>query len=304
MSLCTARACSNPTQTMLCQDCLDGLVKDLRELGHGGTAKVRVHRVPTPGMKPDEQPTREIVDRRQGLLADLQDTVTRTDHIGPSGAGKVRGADVSSLEVNLAASRLADEARNTIGTWARDVWEVNRHLHLPSTHAEACEWLAGLERVLAVHPAAGELHDDIVSLAGRIRRMVDIKPDLTYLGICSGVLRDHEVCDWDLYAESDADWVKCPRCRELHDVSYRQTVMLKAMEAQLLPATELRTVLTRYMPQGVPSVNTIRSWAARGKLTKKPALPGSTQPRYRVGDVLDLIAKQEQDDQDKEGKAS
>lgn len=271
---------------MLCKDCLAQLVDALRELAYGTVQR----------RDDDTRPTDQL--RRQGLLADLQDTVTRLDHLGPAAGGKVRGkGDVTTVEFHVAASHLADQARSTISVWAREVWEANRHLHLPTNYVEACEWMASLVKVLTVHPSAGTIHDAITGLADRVRRMVDLAPDLTYLGVCSGQLTDGQLCDWDLYADRDDDAIiQCPRCKGLHDVRARKNRMIKAMQDQLLPATELRTVLTRYMPQGVPPIGTIHRWASIGKLTKKPPMPGDNRPRYRVGDVLDLIAKQQQDD--------
>lgn len=332
MSNCAARGCGKPTQTMLCKDCLAQLVDALRNLAYGGVQRradpiefeddLDEHSKRTGRKRPTD--SRVIIPeddngkqqlhraylpadqtRRQGLLADLQDTVTRLDHLGPAGGGKVRGrGDVTTVEFHVAASHLADKARSTISVWAREVWEANRHLHLPRTYVEACEWMAGLAKVLAVHPSAGAIHDAITGLAERVRRMVDLAPDLTYLGICSGVLRDGQLCDWDLYAEQDDTVVQCPRCGETHEVLDRKDRMIKAMQDQLLAATDLRTVLTRYMPQGVPPIGTIHRWASIGKLTKKPPLPGDNRPRYRVGDVLDLIAKQQQDDNRNRGNAS
>lgn len=290
MSLCTARRCSNPTQTMLCADDLLALVGALRELAHG-----TVDRRDQCDRASDNAP-------RQGLLDDLEDTITRTDNVGPAGV-KVRGADAVSIDFHPAASDLMAEARNTIGTWARDLHETNPHLHLPGTIVEACEWMAGLPGLLEMHPAAGEMCDGITALARTIRRMVDISADLTYLGICSARIGDTE-CEWDVFAEPDDTVVQCRKCGAAHEVSYRKGVMLKAMEDQLLNATDLRTALTRYMPQGVPAIGTLHRWASIGRLTKKPPLPGDSRPRYRIGDVLDLIAKQQQDGREEKGKAS
>lgn len=317
---CAVRGCGRPTQTELCKDCLGELVDALRELAYGGVQRradpiefedeLDEHGKRQPKDKrviiPEAQDGRQQLHRaylpadlarRQGLLADLQDTVTRTDHLAKVGGGKVRGrGEVTAVEFHVAASRLADQARSTISVWAREVWEANRHLHLPGTYVEACEWMAGLGKVLTVHPSAGPMTDAITALAARVRCMVDLRPDLTYIGVCSGQLSNGGQCEWDLYADQDEVWVKCPRCRELHDVRDRKERMIKAMQDQLLPATDLRMVLSRYMPAGAPSVNTIRSWAHRGRLSQRVPMPGTTQPRYRVGDVLDLIARQERDD--------
>lgn len=284
-ALCTARGCPHRTQTMLCAGCLAALVDALRALAHGAV------------IRRDKQDRPSDSTPRQGLLDDLQDTVTRTDNISPSGVGRVRGSDVASVEFHVAASHLADRVRNTVSTWARDVHESNPHLHLPSTHAAACAWLAGLPGILAMHPAAGDMYGDIVPLVDRVERMVDLRPDLTYLGICSARVGDAE-CDWDVFAERDDTVVQCrsKACGATHEVEYRKGVMLNAMQDQLLTAVDMRTALTRYMPQGVPSVNTIRSWANRKRLIQRSPLPGSDQPRYRVGDVLDLIARQDEDE--------
>lgn len=308
-ALCATQRCSRPTQTMLCGDHLDELVEALQELAH---AAVRRHTriefdndgnpIDKRVIVPEDDKGRlqrklayipADLARRPGLLEDLQDTVVRTDNTGPAGIGRV-SSDTTAVQYHEAASALADTARNTITTWARDLHEHNPHLHLPGTLIEACEWMAGLPQILAIHPAAGELHEAIVDLHKRIERMVDARPDLVYLGICSAPTGDGE-CTRDLYCERDADVVQCRECGEAWETYWRRQRMLAGMEEQLLTATNMRTVLSRYMPDGAPAASTIRWWASIGKLTRKPPHPDDPRqdPRYRVGDVLDLISEQD-----------
>lgn len=316
---------------MLCNGCKDELVDALLALADGGSVRVRVHidrrqtraklltarrllaeleKRQAVGEPVDEAvlarvreristltevgAQREITDHRQGLLADLEDTVTRRDNTGPSSIGRIQGRDSTHLEYHAAASRLRDHAHNIIGTWARDLHEINPHLKLPDTIIDAAEWLAHLPGLLAVHPAAGEMHGQITALTEQVRRMVDTRPARAYLGLC-GAQRGDRRCEWTLTAEQGAEIVQCPRCGTSWETARRRDRMLAAMEEQLLSATDMRLVLSRYLPDGVPPTGTIRRWASEGRLTKKPPHPGDWRqaPRYRVGDVLDLISLQE-----------
>lgn len=307
------QVCGSPAHARLCDMHRDELVDALRELGNS----VAVDEVaPAEWTRPEEsepdwarERARELAEKRgdrtgplsrelrsQGLYEDVVDTAYRLDNTGPTGVPVTTG-EVVEVTHHAKAAEVRDLARNTITTWARDLAERHPHLTLPTTVPAAAAWLATLIELLAQHEAAGEIYRDIIGLPGRIRRVVQ-PPDLTYLGICSANVGG-EPCPNDVFADrdSDLDMTQCRRCWTWHDIATRRERMLRAMEDQLLTATDMRTVLTRYMPSGVPPASTIRWWASIGKLNQKPPHPDKPRAmRYRVGDVLDLVARQEREE--------
>lgn len=280
-ALCTI--CGRPSDTYLCGEHVDELADALRQIGNSSRDE------PSGGIP-------AVVVERQGLYEDLLDCCWRLTRTGASRVPTSRGGEAPLPLANSRATRLRDHVANVISTWARDVAE--RHGHdLPITIPAAATWLACYVDLVATHPAADECWHDIVPLPGRIRAAVDRRADMTYLGICSANIGGTS-CPHDVYADTDHTLAQCLRCGTWHDIAHRRDVMLRAMEDQLLPVEDMRTVLTRYMPAGAPAASTMRKWAASGRLTQKPAHPSRPKAkRYRVGDVLDVIATQERHEQ-------
>lgn len=126
----------------------------------------------------------------------------------------------------------------------------------------------------------------------RTCRAVDLHEPRLYLGICSVVTEGIE-CRADVYARKHQTTAWCPGCHTEHDVAYRRSVLLTALENHMGSSAYVSKIVTGL---GVKvSDSTIRMWVARKKLRPHhygpPRYPGGEpQPQYRVGDVVAVAA--------------
>lgn len=255
--------CGRPTGDMLCRRCLSELLDALRELvtdGNGG----------------------------RGLIAELSLTHARQHNMTTS-PGIGTPSATQPLPYHEAASQVGLALANTVTTWARSVHEYNPHLLPPAgSTAAAAAWMAGLPNVLALHPAADELHADMLTLVARVRRVIDRPPDRIYAGPCEQATGDG-LCPTQLYARPGARTVRCWRCRSEHDVADRREWMIRyAADLRVTATIALgwcRLLLDHDIPQG-----TWRSWVSRGRITAH-GTDRRGRPVYRFGDVRDLALR-------------
>lgn len=164
-------------------------------------------------------------------------------------------------------------------------------------------WLGIHEQEVRRHEAVGELWQEIHDLAEQARHITDRRPDRRYLGVCSahidtldgggdahpGVPPQPVYCDADLYVTNDlASTVDCRQCGTRHHVEHRRAVLLDAVGDQLATAAEISKAIAEYDGREV-TVERIRQWYSRGKIAQHPPRKGERWPRYRVGDVRDIL---------------
>jgi hypothetical protein len=265
-TLCSVVSCGRPTQDMLCSLCLKDLTGALHLLVHDG-ADVKGN-------------------RRPGLLEELQVTVTRQDQL-VSPMDKTSASAESALAFHAAASEVSWVADNTVTTWARDMAETYPHLSLTATTTvQAAEWLANLPSLLAVHPAASEILNEVTSLVIRIKQIIDIAAPRFFVGQC-GHSDEHGTCTVELYAREDKNSVHCPQCQTEYSVDERRLMMLAVLNDQLATAVEIAPAMQRLTGREA-KVDTIRSWKHNKKLFPH-GHTASGQPLYRIGDVIELL---------------
>jgi hypothetical protein len=268
----------------------------------------------------------DLTELAESLLHDLDRVLAGATRSGSSPIGIVVRAE-RGLGFNEAAGDLLRELHNTLGGWVRVLFEDNfqtpelvcslcfveqRHhaegpadrprywyvLNAPMVRddtADFARWLDEHEREIRRHEAVGELWQGVHDLAEEARRITrPAREPKVYLGVCSVhiVEADGEriYCDAELYAPAGWQGIRCPGCGTMHAISQRREVMLSAVAEQLLTAVECSRALTA-MTGAEVSVNTIRSWAHRGKLDQHDPREGETSPRYRVGDVEALVVQ-------------
>lgn len=326
MSECAARRCGQQAQAVICTDCRDDLVDNLLDFGSGYPERMgrlewrkvdgKVEPVDKRVVIPEDDKGRprrseayipaDLV-ARAGLYADLVDTLTRLDHTGSHSIGKVSGESESAVPYQAAASTLLHTVDNTITTWARDFAETYKHVTLTArSTVEAAEWLALFPDLLAMHPAAGEMCNDIAGLVKRVEKMIDRAPDRVYLGRCGAIIEETgEACQADIYALLGKRFAACRDCGATLDVERRRDELLHKVRDQLATAVDISRGIPNLLERSI-SADTIRWWAHIGKLTKhKPhPLDGRKRPRYRVGDVIDLAVNPDVPDRPRGEKAS
>lgn len=302
MNLC-ATGCGKKAHATLCPDCTGQVVTHLREIATGGVLRIRVHQrrvhvpavttplpvveVITPATVRYEQDLR--TDTRPSLYELLVDTLTRRDHTGSDSIGAVSGASLHQVSFHEKAAELKDVIDTELSTWARDVAALNQVPMPARTVRSAAAWLAKHPTLIAAHPDAARLHGRLGQLVRMAHRVIDRDPDRIYLGQCGAAVDAATVCEADIYAQPNTPVVQCRRCGAVWDVAERRDYLLANVDEQLATPPEISRALTAL---GQPvTVNAIYGYAHRGKLTQHPPHPldERRRPRYRVGDVRDIL---------------
>lgn len=160
----------------------------------------------------------------------------------------------------------------------------------PDNLAGLATWLRPRVGWMRHHPAGAEAHDEILDAVKRARRVCDRPAEKIYAGPCD--------CGEDLYARLGAPYVTCRG--EAHDqpilweVEARRVWLLESARDVLATTTEISRALTRYSKDVSPSA--IRGYVKRDRLVAKGerSVPGRKDPLplYKLGDVLDILARQ------------
>lgn len=292
---CSTPRCDRPApDATICAGCLHDLTTALRQLALGPLQRVRTHAAINP--QAPHAGLRVVHDHLPGLLADLDDAITRQTSTAGGIGVLVRSAE-TALPYHAAASNLAHQARNTLTTWARLLLDHQPRLRLRggTSTAALAHALAEHRQQLAQLDGAGEMVDTITGLARAIRRMVDRAPDLQFVGPCSHLhIVDGAVikCTQDLWGIPGKADVHCPACGTTRNMAERREWLLALVNDQLATTQEIVTALPALLGEQVRlAAATIRSWVIRGKLDQHPPHPRDprNRPTYRVGDVIDLV---------------
>lgn len=111
-------------------------------------------------------------------LIDLHDALTQQVKLGEGLAVKLFAkAYDRPLPFNVAASDLAATVRLRLRGWVMDIHETHGEKPLPANNPAAmAKWLRWRMDLLAAHPAALEIFDEITEAYNDVRRLVDIPP--------------------------------------------------------------------------------------------------------------------------------
>lgn len=246
--------CVHPTKDgLVCRVCINGLVKDLRELPE--------------------------------LMGEMTVQFARLNQSGTGNGG--RGA-VTPVPFDQRTTEHRDLIVNTIGTWIReieldDLYEPGTQEPLRNTMASWCAWL--LERTDRIR-----MHPEPAHFLGEIRHCVILARQAIDTPGVSLPCADCPVCGKRIFAPVGATEGVCRHCawadidsRVPVDMSH-STLLDQAREA-LVSRRELLDAAKVY--QVHVNAHTFKSWIRRGRLVPKETTADGT-PRYRVGDVLDL----------------
>lgn len=222
------------------------------------------------------------------LLDELDTTICGDDKMGGASIGIVTGDSEAPLVFNERASDVKSALCNSVVGWTKLFAEENPHLLFDvATIEEAARWMAGFPNLLAGHPAAVEMHDELRARVREARRCIDRPADRVYVGECGRPL-DYagETCKAKLFAVVGHIEVTCRECSTSYCVGDRQRDMLLKLRSKVVTAAEVEKALKPFFGRSV-NIKTLRTWINRGAL-RNHANSGET-PKVLVADVLDLL---------------
>lgn len=221
------------------------------------------------------------------------------------------------LDVNGSGTQARWDTWNTIVTWCRVVMAEQPELagpvcvtclH-PSCHAvrrrrwprntvpSMCAYLERQRRYVLAEPWAADLLDELTHVERRLRYLVDRPADGWYAGECGAVDAETEaVCTRVLYADPTNPFVRCRDCGTTWSVAERRDWLIKEAEDREATVRTLARIVTTLGAHDASESrleNRISQWVTRGRLKPngKRVIDGKPRPVYRVGDVLDLLAR-------------
>lgn len=213
------------------------------------------------------------------LFAELYLQVARQSRYGDR--VRLSGAE-PPLPFSVSASIDHGSIVNTITTWARHIAE-QRGEPPPSAGRNLMRWLARQVDWLRYRQEAGEALDELDYAARLVERAIDAPTQHWYAGRCF-----EDGCEADLYARPDAMIVRCRECGTEHDADQRKAWLLDQAHDVLGTATEISRFVSSMRGELVTSAQ-VRGLAHRGRIAARGA-DRSTQPTYRVGDVVAVLS--------------
>lgn len=222
------------------------------------------------------------------LLDELDTTICGDDKMGGAHIGIVTGDSEAPLAFNERASDIKSALCNTVVGWTKLFAEENQHLLFDvATIEEAARWMAGFPNLLAGHPAAVEMHDELRVRVKDARRCIDRPADRVYVGECDTPNAETgKVCKAKLFAVVGSIGVTCRECTTSFCVPDRQRDMLLKLRSQVVTAREAEKALKPFFGRSV-NVKTLRTWINRGVLHNHA--DADEAPKVLVADVLDLL---------------
>jgi hypothetical protein len=223
------------------------------------------------------------------LVPELETTLARHARIGGQAHGS-RSAEIP-LVFDIRASEVGHAFRGTLQTWVRLVHDEKYASDqgkkpLPEDRLSSMAgWLVTEVDWLRMHEIGHDAVTEILQAIASVRRLIDRPPGRVFLGICSAVHAGIE-CTEPLYGLNGRHEVRCRTCGTEHQVEERREVLRDSVEDVLArPAEICRAVI--WLDEHVRA-DQITRWQQAGRLLPKGHDEG--KPRYRIGDVLDLLA--------------
>lgn len=226
------------------------------------------------------------------LLAQLRINTTRTARYTDSPGGNDPTA-VHALPYDPGAASVRDALINALSTWARDLEDFRGQPCPASTAEELARWIRARVHAIRTHPAAGELHADLLRVIRRSYTVIDRPLGRIFVGPC-GAATEMGSCGEDLYARADPQGsgridprqatVRCS-CGAEWDAEKRREWLLSELRDTLATAGEIASAAGTLAGRTL-SAKTIRTWAARGQIASHHP-PGGGPARHPIGEVVD-----------------
>lgn len=263
--MCDSRLCNRPAVGRLCADCLE---------------LTRISTTTRPGLLDD---LRSIAGT---LLDELNVTIVRSDRMGTASTGVISRGTEKPVMFNEHASDAMRLLRRVIAGQVRSMLVSYPHLRCHATNVrQAAAWLMLVPQLLADHPAAGEMRDEIRDAVWHAYRAVDRPADRVYVGQCT--------CGARIYAPDGSETATCFDCEATWDVEGSRDTLHRALEDEQAPVSVLVGLVTSMGKHLTRSM--LAGWKRRGVGSLPPLVPAGLDEQgrevFRIGDVLDRLAE-------------
>jgi hypothetical protein len=284
----TECSCGKPTRdgAYICEDCLDGITADLRDLLPSG-------------------------DTEPGLWVELGSSVAGERGIDYRALGGASGgSDATGLVLDEVAVARGRRVLDVLRGMARlCVAHDVRHSAPLSDDAmsdrprpgadvpELAEWLLWRVTDLAWHPEFTKAPVALEKAVRGIRATVMPLPHRQWLGSCP--VND---CDGTLHARRDETFAECSRCGAFVEAKAQREWLIGHIEDQLCTAAEIAVL---YDPDPAVRIRTRKrcnQWARRGRLLDPRVIPwepgvcpwpSPADLVFRFGDAFDLLVEED-----------
>lgn len=145
-------------------------------------------------------------------------------------------------------------------------------------------WLAAHVEDLRLLPSAAHHERVITHAVDRATIVSDRPPEQWYAGKCPA-------CNRDLYPTVDAPVVECPCGAASFRAEDRRAELLEKVRGVEAPGPDIARALSTFTTRPLTQ-DRLRQWRHRGKLTPTKMTTHPATNWYRVGDVLDLLARE------------
>lgn len=306
--LCTAARCERPSPgAYLCAgegSCTEKLRRDLRDVVDGILDDLEVSYLRQARFSSvrsirnsDDRPLPWDERAASSTSAEIRNTLLRWARVVLTD-----DQDGNQLRDYLHRAELDVEAAHAASRHGRAraiQQQINRHRYItPARTVDAAALMLDRLAWLRQQPYAGDSFTELHKVIGRAVRTVDCPTSSSFVGICPGDWPDAEACGATLYGQAKAKQHRCPDCNRLWNVDELRPYFVTQAREWLATATEISRALPA-LGELRATPERIRKWKQRGRLQvrgsvvvgKNAAGDDIEQPRYRVGDVEDLLSQ-------------
>ena len=309
------RRCERKAQLFICNTCIDGLRKQLRELpwwlDRLAETAIGQARLSDGGRRATRRDVLHGDDTLASHIEPLRACRCDEDEACECNVDKARKrrqrdalAHILAVgRVNARASTEYDRIQSVLVSWIREVCE-NRGVELPrlNTASAMALWLAKHAHEVAGQEDADRCCDEIADATKAIERIVNRPMPPRFIGPCPGEapervlaerreMGDHTTrCNHELTAPHNAKSVTCPQCSAVHgDVEEVIAQNFEESSDALVTVRELVDWVLPRLNKPVPQ-RTLEDWINREWVPDRGRNSAGAR-MVRLGDVLDQRAK-------------
>lgn len=192
------------------------------------------------------------------LVDMLTDLPRLAEHLAEAATGQTRlgekarrsRSDEAPMRVNLRASMLSRDVDRMLFRWAvalrrRGVIYRAPVITAATTTARLCCWLADRATDIAGGDDAGDRHQELHAMIGKILRAINRPIPPRFCGPCPAPNRDDPArrCGHALMARREAAQVHCPQCDATHDVDQLLHALLTEVDHWRFTAPEILMIM-------------------------------------------------------------